>query len=150
MEGPLKAVYREWKHMLKKGMVTVEQMPDQLREQFSEPRLKRHHEWSDDQQVINDRLRRKQAIEEARKRKRQGDFINAGTEKAGHGHSQARPAKSFAQTAQSRGKASRPPQLPRLHDPAAGSGSKDENREYEVEGNEDYEERLEKGNGLKM
>lgn len=75
MEGPLKAMQYEWKHMLKTKKITEDRMPNQLREYYSRPRPKRQHEFSDDQNVINDRLRRKQAAEEAQKRKKKCAFI---------------------------------------------------------------------------
>lgn len=75
MEGPLKAMHYEWQHMLKQGMITENDMPDQLREYYNWPRTKRQHVWSADQNVIDERLRRKQAIEDARKRKKKCAFI---------------------------------------------------------------------------
>lgn len=86
MEGPMKAVKSEWKHMLKIGAISEDNMPDQLREEYNKRKEKqhnpRHHVWSDDMNVINDRFRRKQAAEEARKRKMKCAFIVSEAAKA--------------------------------------------------------------------
>lgn len=81
MEGPLRAVKSEWKHMLKTGAITEDRMSDQLREYYDRPKEKRHHEWSADQDVINERLRRKEAVEAAAKRKKKYAFIVSETAK---------------------------------------------------------------------
>lgn len=81
MEGPLRAVKAEWKHMLKTGTITEDRISDQLWECYSQPRPKRHHEWSADQDIINERLRRKEAVEAAAKRKKKYAFIVSETAK---------------------------------------------------------------------
>jgi len=225
MEGPIRAVKSEWRHMLKTGAATEDNMSDQLREYYSRPRAKRHHEWSANQDVINERLRRKQTVEEANRRKKKCAFIiteaaknskdriefteklkeqgllfslgagkgfsvsvyenermytytfkqldidqgivpyfegygtqapreeweqkNPKTEdKAGHRHVQSHPVKSAAQGERSRGNASRP--MPRPRGLANDTGSSNENREYEVGKNEDYEESVRNESQIKM
>lgn len=75
MEGPERAMKAELKHMLKTGAITPEQVSEALRQERQKERERRHHEMSDDLNVIQERLRRQQAAKEADKHKRKYAYI---------------------------------------------------------------------------